>query len=230
MISTLANIETDTIRDWLKLYSEVATEFKTSYTGIAPTLVPGSTTIYTLPHYNILPTTLVASNAAPVISYRPSEGDKIVSKIVMGAPLPVGATFSYTANTVRFVIRENDKRALQPPPEESPRFYVLHTKDIPLVYRRQVDDIGQRVTGRRLFLSLLIDVDEKLGGPLEKNRLAGLVQQVLEKRENMDYLFLNGYENIKFRSVNYFSPEQEKVVGVYRGSILISTDVYPRIF
>lgn len=233
MITKLATVETDTVADFLKLFKRIGGEFKQTFAGVAPTLIAGAR--YSLPHFNVHQETIVASDGTAVVSYRPVEGDRVVSEVVFAAPLTAGATLSYTANTASFKTREVPNQRAETP-MEAPRLYILHNQSIPIAYRKQVNDAGKRVVARKLFMMILVDTDDKVGkeadstGPLLKNKLIGLAQQLLSRPENLLWLFENGYENIKLQDVNFFSPEDERVIGVYRGMLMISADIFPEPF
>lgn len=232
MITTLAEVETESIKDWMNLYRRIASEFKQEYVGQIGTLIPGAPVRYSLPHLNILPETIACSDGTAILSYRPVDGDKVVSEVVMQAPISPGATFSYTANTITIRTRETPRQKVENP-LQSPRMYILYNQNVPIAFRKQVNSEGKRVVGRKLFFTILIDADDATGkaagttGPILKNKLTGLAEQVLQKKENLEYLFTNGYENIKLQSITFFSPENEDVIGLYRGMLIVSTDIFP---
>lgn len=234
MITNIANLETDSINDWLNLFKEVATEFQNTRSGITPIASP-SAKRYSMPDYNIWRSTINISDSTSVLTYRPLENDTIVSDVITGSPISSGATFSYTYSTLSFRTRESPK-ALLKTPLESPRMFILHSRDVNLKNGRQVNDAGQRVIAKKLFMNLLIDTDDNsakpfgMTGTLLKNSMMGLAKQVLERPENLLWLFEQGYEDIKIQPISYFSPEEEGRIGVYRAMLMVAMNVYPLPF
>jgi hypothetical protein len=229
MITTLANIETDAVNDWLDFYRKIASEFQIDIMGAVPTTVVAPR--YRLPNYNVHRDTIVSSDGTPVLTYRPLENDMIVSDVVMGASIAAGSTFSYTANTVAFRTRESPNPLLQTP-LESPRFFILHSQNLPMRGHRQVNDEGKRIIPRKLFMNFLIDTDDGVSkalgttGPLLKNKLAGLAEQAIQRPDNLLWLFQHGYEDIRIQPISFFPPEQEKRIGVYRAMLMVAMNVY----
>jgi hypothetical protein len=227
MITTIATVENDAIRDWVEAFKR-SPLLRVAYTAQVAT--PGaSATRLKLPHYNVIQNSIVVSDGTIVKGYRPytDGGTEQISDVILASAPTVGATFSYTALKVSLRSPLNPYPELDPP-LPSPRLIVLSGGTASMRARRQVNDDGHRVVRLKLFMTLLVDTDDGTGGPIERNNLVGTTKQVIE--QSLDFLFELGYENVVIEGANLDVPAEEGTPTVYRGIILVSCEVNPLVW
>jgi hypothetical protein len=225
MITTVASIEDDSVRDFMALFRS-APQMQDTHVGVVG--VPTADLLrVSLPDFNVLGSTIVASDGTPVVGYRPVEGDTMVSDVILGTPLSVGATFSYTTTKVTFRSRKTP-RVQMALPLKTPRIIVLYSGATPVSHYRQSDDSGSHVLRQSLFMTLLFDTDDMTGGPNERSLLAGTARAIIEM--NLAWLFDQGYEQIVAHSISADIPDAEGIATMYRGAISLGMVINPRVF
>jgi hypothetical protein len=79
-----------------------------------------------------------------------------------------------------------------------------------------------------MLLTINLDTDDNTGGPKACQYLLNLAEAVI--RRNSNWLFEQGYEQVKVTPNFAELPNKEGAIALYRGSITVSAVIYPRIY
>lgn len=229
MITTIEKIADDAVRDWQEVFRR-SPNFRVDYTGRSATLSTNGPAAnpkrLTFPEYNVLQDTITCSDATVVEGYRPWEGDRMISDVVMVAAPTVGSTFDYTA--LKATLR--GKGTLQRDLDITfftPRLVILPTGHLRTM-GDQVDDDGSICWARRLFIQIFVETDDITGGPNKRDELMGLAEMTIAQEET--FLESQGYQFVKVSSATIEVPARSGKPQTYRGIIMASATIYPRVF
>ena len=221
----LDELEEQTVRNWMDFLKNNSL-LKLSVSGETPTLI--SANKYSLSKYNVIKSSISFSGAETLSQYMPydrNNNDSQISAIIVnGATGPFTVNYEYNP----FALLTRSRKSIDQSLFETPKVFVLWSNSISMPYRRQTNDMGRRVTRRRGYITILVDVEDDQGGYAQQAKLLSLIHSAIEG--GRDVLHDMGFEDIVVEEIptneDYDSVEPREIS---RGILMVAFTVYPEI-
>lgn len=220
----LDELEPYCVKKWMDFfkYNSLLTKSVIGETPLATT----TANKFSLNKFNIIKDSINIdpSGSNYITNYLPYNlsGTQISDIIVSGTLNPFTVDYQYN----NFAILTRSKKEIDAELFKTPRLFVLWVSSLPGKERRQLNSEGKIVTKRRCIVTILVDVDESMGGYPKKAELTSLVSAAIDN--GREELFANGFEDIEIEDVTVNEDyDSEEPLALSRGVIMVAFTAYP---